>query len=371
MKGNNVLGVPFANTGDGLLTELTKMRAMASVPVGGRYRMVDFTLSNMVHAGMSRVGMITKSNYRSLMDHVGNGKSWDLARKNGGLSLLPPFSHSEGGVYTGRIDALFDVIDFIASGEEEYVLLCDCDVVSSIDIERVFDFHTEKKADITIVCKQMAIPAGQDSMTMETDGDARILDVKIGEEMEREALVGLDMIVISKALLIQLLKDASSHNHTNFSREIIQKNADRLHIYAYETAEFAVYVDSMQSYYRLNMSLLDRSVRSRLFIRERPVFTKIRDNMPTRYGLGSRVSNSLIADGCVIEGEVENCVLFRDVKVAKGARLKNCILMQATQVGENAQLNYVITDKNVVLGNSRIMTGFETYPVFVQKGAEI
>ena len=187
MKGNNVLGVAFANTGDGLLTELTKMRAMASVPVGGRYRMVDFTLSNMVHAGMSRVGMITKSNYRSLMDHVGNGKSWDLARKNGGLSLLPPYSHSEGGVYTGRIDALFDVIDFIASGEEEYVLLCDCDVVSSIDIERVFDFHTEKKADITIVCKQMAIPAGQDSMTMETDGDARILDVKIGEEMEREA----------------------------------------------------------------------------------------------------------------------------------------------------------------------------------------
>lgn len=370
MRANEVMGIVFSNVHDDLMRELTEKRSMGSVPFGGRYRLIDFSLSNLVNAGIDKAGVITKANYQSLMDHMGSGKHWDLDRKKGGLYILPPYGSGDSGIYTGHVDALYNVMHFLRSSKEKYVVLCDSDVVCNIDLEPMLDAHAEKGADVTIAYKMGRLPRNhQDIMSFAFGKDDRIIDITLSTEIEEDCAFSLDIVVIERTLLMKLITDAAARNYTSLARDVFQRQADRLQIYGWEVTGYAVVMDCTETFVKANMDLLNPEIRAELFTRERPVYTKTRDDMPSKYGLGSSVSNCIIADGCVIDGTVSNSVIFRGVTIGKGAVIENSIVMQDSIIGENARLNYVTTDKNVTVGAGKALSGTDTYPIFIKKGS--
>lgn len=370
---SNVLGLIFANMHELTVTDLTKNRAMASVPFGARYRLIDFPLSNMVNSGINDVGIVTKSNYQSLLDHVGSGDEWDLSRKTGGLHFLPPYSNYTNGLYRGRLEALSGVKPFIDRADAEYVIMTDCDCVANIDLKKVVDYHEEKGADITVVYgKKKFTPDQTKTRTiLKVNDQNEIYDVLIRPEIAGEFDASMNIFVTSKEFLLKVIGESASRNLYSFEVDVLQHRLKEFKVYGYEFTGYYSQIDGIQSYYQSNMDLMNRDVRKELFNFDDPIYTKVRDEAPAKYGLEASAKNSLIADGCIIEGTVENSVLFRGVKVGKGAVVKNCILMQDAEVGDKCELNYVIADKNVVIGNYRSICGTVDYPVFVNKDATV
>lgn len=369
----NVLGLVFANMHDTTLGDMTKNRTMGSVMFGGRYRLIDFPLSNMVNSGISEVGVITKSNYQSLLDHLGSAREWDLARKKGGLYILPPFGNVESTLYRGRIEALYGAMSFIKHSRAKYVILSDCDVVTNIDYKPIVAAHIESGADITAVA-HTGVYSSDDiktSTVFNVDADKNVTSVLINPDISGTCTTSLNVFVMSMDFLIETVNDAMARGNVSFERNILQEKCRELKIKIYEYDNYFSKLNSPESYFKSNMALLEPENARKLFVPKRSIYTKVSDNAPVKYDLDSKVSNSLIADGCIIEGEVENSVLFRGVKVGKGAKVKNCILMQGTVVGDNAELNYLITDKSVSICENHILTSSPQYPMYVGKGASV
>ncbi len=372
MRRNNVMGVVFSGANEDLLPELTMNRSIASVPFGGRYRIIDFALSNLVNAGISKVGVITKENYQSLMDHIGSAKSWDLDRKNGGLYILPPYSNMLSRVYDGNVDALRGIRSFLSHSTEQYVVLYNSNSALNIDLTEMIEQHIHSAADITIAYRHGKMPLNHfDLMAFEFSEDKRVKKVRLYEKETPECDHSLGILVISRSLLLALIDDAASENKRVLSRDVIMPNVDNLVVKGYEFKGFSAIMDSAQSYVGASMELLKSDVRNDLFNPERPIYTKIKDAMPTRYGVASSVSNSLIADGCIIEGTVKNSILFRGVHIGKGATVENCIIMQGSVVSDGAELKYVTIDKAAKVGYNRELCGAPSYYIFIKKGSSV
>ncbi len=372
MRANNILGIIFANAYDNVLAGMTAPRAMGSVPFGGGYRLIDFTLSNMVNAGIDKVGVITSNNYQSLMDHLGNGKPWDLARKHDGLFFLPPFTAQELERYnTGRLGALQNNEQFLQMSDEEYVVMSDCNAVMNIDLKDVFRFHKEKNADITMVYRHGAIPKLPNRLIIDKISDGRVCEMSIVSNGEGEANCAVNITVMRKSLLESLLREATASGATSFERDVLLKNVSNLRVFGYECNEFCPIIDSIQTYFDASFALLEPANQKSLFAASRPIYTKVYDDMPVVYGLGSDVKNSLIADGCVIDGQVENSVIFRNCRIAKDAVVKNCIIMPNGFVADGANLDCCILDKDVTIRSGRTLSGADTYPVYLAKGIRV
>lgn len=366
MKGNNVLGLIYADAHSVCIDQLTALRTMGSVPFGGRYRLIDFPLSNMVNCGIRKVGVITKSNYQSLMDHIGNGKPWDLSRKNEGLFILPPFTNGNG-IYTCRIDALANIMPFIKKSKEEYVVLSDCNFICNIDIGRIVDKHIASGADITFAYKEGRIPALEDIMVFDVDSEGFISDVTVPVNPDGEGRYSINIIVMRKSLLERLVNEAVTRGYTSFEKDIIRQNVHSLKMNGCLIDGFCPAVDSLKSYFDANMALLKEDNLKQLFHNGDPVYTKTADDMPAVYGIGASVNNSLIADGCRIEGTVENSVIFRGVHIEKGAVVRNSIIMHSSFIGADSKLDWVIMDKYGVVRPRNSLSGAETYPVYIGK----
>lgn len=368
MRNVNVLGVVFPNRHDACLTGLTAQRSMGSVPFGGRYRLIDFTLSNMVNAGISKVGIATVGRVQSLMDHLGSGKSWDLDRKNGGLYFLP--AHISDAAYQGRVAALNEMQLFLRNSLEEYVLLADCHVVGNIDYTPLIRQHVESGADITIAYKVGRPPQVEDNLLLRLSGTQELTDLRVSQGENGEAY-GIGLYVIRRELLLRLTEEAYSRNQESFERDVLQRRMGELKLAGYPVPEYALSIFSLTSYFAANMALLDPSVRAKLFLPRRRIYTKVRDAAPAVYGLHAAATDSLVADGAVVDGTVTRSVLFRDVKVGRDVVLDNCILMQGDEVGGSARLSYVICDKNVRIDDAAALQGAATYPVYVKKNTRI
>jgi len=364
MRTNNVLGILFSNSGDDALPELTALRTMGSVPFGCRYRLIDFPLSSMVGAGITKVGVITKGNYRSLMDHLGMGKAWDLSRKREGLVLLPPFVGAGAGGNLTRMEGLRSAMEFLRNSLEEYVIMSDCNAVCSLDYRALLQTHMESGADITVACRRGAAPRLA-TMRPAVEEGGWVSHIGVSDEPDEDTLYSLNILVLRKALLEDLVREACSQSLGDF--EILRRKAVTLRMRAEVITAYARVIDSLQSYYDTSMDLLDPACRRALFDPARPVLTKVQDSMPAIYGLHAAAKNCLVADGCVIKGEAHGSVLFRGVAIGEGARVRNCVLMQGTQVGAGAQLESVITDKAVVISPGKILTGAANFPIYLGK----
>ncbi len=366
----STLGIIFSNIHDNNMSELTSKRTVASIPFFGRYRLVDFALSNMVNSGITKVGIITKSNYQSLMDHVGSGKDWDLARHNGGLSILPPFGVKESTLYKYRLEALKNVTDYLSKSSEEDVLMSDSDMVCNIDFKPFMDLHQKSNADITMlyVKKNMSeIPS--DYSVLKVGKNHQVEGITYGSKEERVNMY-TNIILIDRMYLINLVSEAMQNGYKSLMKDVIEPNIGKRRIFAYEFKGYYEEMTSIQKYYVENMRFLKEEIRDEVF-RHRNIYTKIKDSAPTKYGRNAVVENSVIADGCIIEGEVRNSIIFRGVKVAKSCKIENSIIMQNTITGENVTLNYVITDKNVIIRDGRKLSGCETLPFFISKSTVV
>lgn len=368
MRNYTALGLIFANMHDEAIRECTTVRSMGSVPFGGRYRLIDFVLSGMVNAGINKIGVITKSNYQSLMDHLGSGKAWDLSRKNEGLFFLPPRS-SDDAMYQGRIGSLADVLPFLRRSKEEYVILSDCHMVSSMDYSALVQAHIDSGADVTIACRRGAVPTLVDIPQLSMDTDGRVSDMLLGRVGDNETYYGIGVYVMRKDWLIHLVQEALARNLHHFERDILQGRLRELNIHAYEVTSLVMPIYSLSSYYNANLALLDSRVRQQLFPQNRPVYTKVRDCAPVQYGLHAQVTNSLVADGAHIDGTVKNCVIFRGVNIGRDSLLEDCVIMQDVTVAERCSLTSVIADKNAVFREGRTLQGVESYPVYIAKNA--
>lgn len=365
-----ILGLIFSNIHDSESFEVTEQRTIASTPIGGRYRLIDFPLSNMTNAGIHSIGVVTKNNYQSLMDHVGSGKEWDLARKKGGLVILPPYGVSDK-VYNTRLEAIKGIISFIKFSSADYVVLTDCYNVCNIDYKEAFKYHIKKEADITCIYHEHSLYNGVTygkEFTLNEDGRITKMDLNITHSGLGK--LSIDTWIMKKSLLIDLINEAVSTNAHSFNRDIIYRNLNNYRIYGYEYKGYFGNICDLKSYFNVNMDLLNLDVRGELyFVPGRAIYTKVRDSAPTKYYESSKVVNSLIADGCEIEGEVYNSVIFRGSKVSKGCVIKNCILMQDTIVSEGISLEYVVTDKNVKISNKKELKGNIDDLVYVKKDA--
>lgn len=373
MVNNNAVGVIFSNMHDNTLKELTVHRTLGSVPFGSRYRLVDFALSNMVNAGISKIGIVTKNNYRSLMDHLGSGRDWDLARKRGGLYLLPPYTGSNSGIYTGRLEAFSNILNFLYHTTADYVIVADCEVVSNLDLSSMLAYHESKGAEITLAYKKDKInpELHPDFVVLDFDKNQRVKQVLINPKTDKSESFWLDIMIINRELLIELAEDAKAKGLTSFKTSVLQKRFHELSIFGYEITEFSEKITDLKSFYKINMSLLNPQNRKNVFPPERPVYTKVKDAVPVKYGINSSAQNCLIADGCIIEGTVRNSVIFRDVTIEKGAVVEDCVLLQGTIVRSGCILRHVVTDKNVVFTENLHLCGATTYPMMFSKDSII
>lgn len=364
------VGVIFSSINEENIPELTKVRSTGAIPYGGRYRLVDFALSNMVNSGITTVGMITKNNYHSLMDHLGSGKFWDLARKEGGLVLLPPYSGETETLYKNRLEALKGATAFLKKAKEDFVVLADSDAVYKLDYSKVIEAHIKNNADITMVYHEHELVKSHYYLTFETDKNDKITDIAINPTAGGIKKNYINVMVARTSFLLRLIQDAIQHGYTSFGKDILSPGVKTYNLYAYKFEGYYADITSLNAYFNANMDLLRKEVRSEIY-GDRSIYTKVNDSSPAKFADTAVVKNSLVSDGCLIEGTVENCVLFRGVKIGKGAVVKNCILMTDNIVGENCNLSYVVSDKDSVIRDNRVLAGCEIQPYFINKGSLI
>lgn len=370
----DALGIIFPNSYDSLIPELVSERLMASIPFASRYRMVDFILSSMVNCGIGNVSLIVRKNYHSLMDHLGSGREWDLTRKNGGLNIVPPFAEKTVKVYNGRVEALTSILSFLRAQKEKYVVMSEANIAVNFDFNAMIDAHVASGADVSIAYVEQEIPAAIMAADIEKKDlyytldveDGRVKKMRINSKESGVQNLSMNIYVIDRELLIDQIALAYARGYVYFERDILAPQLDKLNIQAYKYEGYVAYISGIKSYFDENMKMLDDANLDALFSGN-PIYTKIRDDNPTRYIEGAKAKNVMVADGCIIEGEVENSILFRGVKVAKGAKVKNCVLMQDTVVEEGASVEYIISDKNVKITAGKEIRGTDTFPVYVAK----
>ena len=371
----DALGIIFPNSYDSLVPDLVSERLMASIPFASRYRMCDFMISSMVHCGIDNISILVRKNYHSLLDHLGNGREWDLARKNGGLNIVPPFAQKQIKVFSGRIEALESIRGYLMKQTEKYVILSDANMAVNFDFNTLLDAHIKSGADVTMVYRTQEIPqslirqstAGMDLYyALDINGD-RVSKIYINPKESGEMNFSLNIYVVERELLMRMVDEAYLHGDVYFVRDILEKKIDQMDVRGFCYDGYVAHIHDMNSYFEENMRLLKEENLMALFSGNQ-IYTKIRDDNPTRYINGAKAKNVMVADGCVIEGEVENSVLFRGVKIGKGAKVKNCVLMQDTVIEDNASVEYVITDKNVTISEGKSLTGNDSFQVYVAKG---
>ena len=372
----DVMGVIYTGEKDDFLRDLTKVRAIAAMPVCGRYRVIDFIVSSMVNSGMRNVGVIMQKNYQSLMDHLGSGKEWDLHGKNDGLFILPPFLNADenNGVYKGSIDALHSNINYMRRSRQEYVLLTNSIIVYNANFTDAFAKFKASDADIMMLyTRNPDMQRANYGAYLDVDADGIFRDVEVDPTKPKYENTSMDIFIMKKSLLLELVDTGAAHRYHELLGDIILRSVrdNGMKVMGYEYTDLCYRLDSVENYLKFNMDCLDPDIRHQLFPEDRPVYTKVRDQLAARYMENANVINSMVADGSLINGTVEHSVLFRGVKIGKGAHVKNCIIMQDGVIEDGVYLENCILDKNVFIKAGEKVIGTKYYPVCVDKGGKI
>ena len=371
----DALGIIFPNSYDEQVPDLVNERLMASIPFASRYRLVDFILSSMANCGIDNISLIVRRNYHSLMDHLGSGREWDLTRKNGGLNLVPPFAEKTVSIYNGRVEALASILDFLKEQKEKYVVMADTNLAVNFDFNALIQAHMDSRADVTVAYREEPLPGdltghrdiGKSLYYTLAIDNGRVTKMYMNSKEPGVQNFSMNIYIIDRELLIDQINTAYVRGQVFFERDILAPQIGRLNVQAFRYDGYVARISSMKSYFDENMKMLDDANVDALFSAGNPIYTKIRDDNPSRYINGSKAVNIMAADGCIIEGEVENSILFRGVKIGMGARVKNCVLMQDTVIEAGASVEYAVTDKNVTITKGKDIKGTDTFPVYVAK----
>ena len=370
-------GIIFSSLNDNTLSRLTTDRTVAAIPFACRYRLVDFCLSNMVNANMSNIHIVANYNYRSLTEHIGSGKDWDLARREGGINIISPYQtahSSHAKLFSTHMEALISMKEYIDEFKEDYVVLMDSDHVLNIDLESVVKEHERTGADITLVTHTIDKDyTSKNPRIMISSVAGKITDIAMGSVYsERNPELSLNLFVMETNYLRRLIEEAQGYN-LNSLTGLILKNFKTENYRTYKYNGFVASVSSFLDYYRYSMELATNEESRDLLLNKKsaPIYTRVHNSAPVVYKSGAKITGSMIADDCVIEGTVINSVLFRGVKVEKGAVVKNSVLFSGTTVAANANVNCIVTDKDVYVSSGVTLSGNNNMPFYVQKGRKV
>ena len=371
----NVMGIIYTGENDARLRELTSIRAIAALPVAARYRVIDFLVSSMVNAGIKNVGVIMQKNYHSLMDHLGSGKEWDLHGKIDGLHILPPFLTRENvGLYPGALDALRSNADFLLRSKQDTVVLSNSNIIYNARLEEMIRFYEDTGADMTLMyTKDPGMKRDEYGSYLSVDEYGNVTDFEFEPTHPTLENTFMDVVIMKRDFLREIVDKAVAHGLHNVDRDLILRMVQekQAKINACEYKGLCWHIDSVQAFFQFNMDILHPDKRAVVFRDDLPVYTKVRDEMPAYYGDEANVVNSLVADGCQIEGTVENSILFRGVKIAPNAHVKNCIIMQDGLVHEGAYIENCIMDKQSVIKRGAKLIGPAAYPIVIAKNVVI
>ena len=365
----NVMGIIFTN--DATMGELTNKRTMASIPFGGRYRQVDFALSNLACAGVRHIGIISRHNYQSLMNHIGDGEEWGLELEQGGLEFLTPYATSVTDNYRGKLESLHTAMDSLRYPVDDYVVMIDSAVLSNIDLNKVIAAHVASGRDVTVVTKEgIANGVKQLDLALKLDEKGEVADMAVDYVAPADYVASMDIFVMNKKFLLDKTEELIARNYYHMDRDLVlggwQKGEVSVNVYQFEGV--ALYNESVAEYFANSLSLINKDVRADLFGANHPVYTKVRDRVPSYYGEDCEIEDCLVADGCMLEGEAEHSVLFRQVAICKGAEVEDCVIMNDSTVGEGAELKYVILDKDVTVRPGAKLIGTPNAPIIIKRG---
>ncbi len=366
----NVMGIIFAN--DATLGALTDKRTMASLPFGGRYRHVDFALSNLSSAGVRHIGIISRHNYQSLINHIGSGEEWGLELEEGGLEFLTPYAMSTTDSYRGKLESLYSAMRFLTQGgDDEYVIMTDSAVLANVDMTKVLESHIASGRDITIVTKTgIANGTKQLDLALKLDSEGTVTDIAVDYVAPEGYLASMDIFVLSKNWLVHQVREHIARNLYHMDRDLVlglwQSGQLTINIYPFEGV--ALYNESVEEYFRNSLSLIDKDVRHSIFTGNHPVYTKVRDRVPSYYGENCNIEDCIVADGCMLEGQTSHSVLFRQVTIAPDAQVSDCVIMNDSVIGAGSQLQYVILDKDVTVRPGSKLIGTPTAPIIIKRG---
>ncbi|MEA4847215.1 MAG: glucose-1-phosphate adenylyltransferase subunit GlgD [Clostridiaceae bacterium] len=368
------MGIINLNEREDNIKGLTYHRPLAAVPIAGRYRMIDFALSNLVNAGVQNISIFTQNKYRSLLDHLGTGKAWDLDRKNDGLFIMnPTFDYHYLGMYRGDIENFKSHIDYINFSKQNNVIITPSNMICNLNYGDAVKYHNETGADITIIYKQAdnCIDDYQycNTLTLDENGKIEHIDLNFGKESKCN--ISMDMYILKKSLFLDIVNSCVSRGYYDYFREAVRKYLDKLKIYGYRFEGYLACINSIYGYYKTNMQLLDMEISKELFFKNGLIYTKVKDEPPTKYEENARVTNSFVANGCVINGQVENSILFRSVKIREGAVVRNSIIMQNCLIEEGSEVINAILDKSVRVTKGKQLIGAEEDPKVYEKKAII
>ena len=370
-------GIIFSSLNSNTLSRLTADRTVAAIPFGCRYRLVDFCLSNMVNANISNINIVANYNYRSLIEHIGSGKDWDLARRKRSINIISPFQtavSSDVKIFTTHMEALRSMRQYINEFKEDYVILMDSDNVLNIDLQDILRQHTSSHADITFVTKSItSIDSYKHPRMMISSVGGKISNIAMSSKYnERYPELSLNIFVMSTIHLKKIIEECEAYNRNSFTALLLRdcRNSD-YRVYKY--TDYVASVSSFLDYYKCSMELTENmgARESLLMKKDFPILTRVHNSAPVVYKSSAKVENSMIADECVIEGTVINSVIFRGVKVAKGAVVKNSILFRGTFVESGAMLDCIVTDKDVHITEGVVLSGNSNMPFYIQKGRKI
>ena len=369
----NVMGIIFTN--DATMGELTNKRTMAAIPFGGRYRQVDWALSNLACAGVRHVGIISRHSYQSLMNHIGDGEEWGLELEEGGLEFLTPYAQSTVGTYRGKLESLNNAKTFLKYGaDDELVVMIDSAVLSNVDLIDILNNHVASGKDVTVVTKAgIANSEKVLDLALKLGENGEVADMVVDYAAPADYVASMDIFVMNKKWLMESVTQMVARDKFHMDRDLVLGGWQRglVSVNAYQFGGIAMFNESVGEYFHNSLSLVNKEVRQDLFHGNHPVYTKTRDRVPTYYGEDCEVENCLLADGCFIEGEVEDSILFRQVSIAKGAEIENCVIMNDAVIGEGAELKYVILDKNVTVTPGAKLIGTKNNPIIIKKGETV
>jgi len=366
-----VVGIINLQESNDLIRELASTRAVEAMPFAGRYRVVDFSLSNMINSGINTVGLMLPDYSRAILDHVRSGKDWDLARRRDGLTYLPAALPGTDA-RKGDLKDIYANLDFAELSDKKYVLFVNGSYVYNIDFNEVLDFHKKSGADITMICKTVEADKPGHTVVIETSGNGVVTDLAETNGVKQGQKAVLSAYLMPVPTFAYIVRTAYERGGQDFLIDGIMKHAKDQKISAYEHKGYVARINSNESYYKANRDCLNPDIWTELFMNpDRPIFTKVKDEVPVQYKDTAEVKNSLVANGCIIRGRVENSIIFRGVQIGKGAVVKDCVLMQRCQVEDGARVENVICDKNVMITKNRWLKGVETFPYIIKKNTRI
>jgi len=362
----NYIGILMLNEQEDNIKSLTKSRPIASIPIGGRYRIIDFALSNMVNSGIYNVGVFTNTKSRSLVDHLESGKPWDLARKINGLFL---FNLTSERSQLRDIDVLNENMEYIYRTKQDYVIISPSYMVCNMNYNEAAKYHEESGSDITLIYKKTN-NGKKDYVSCSTlyiNEESKVLSVGKNIGAEDKLNISMEMFIMKKTTLINIIKKCIQTGYHKTMKDAICSSIGELDINAYEFKGYLQCVNSIKNYYKTSMDMLNVKITKELFYNKGLIYTKSKDAAPTKYFNGAKVNNALISNGCILKGSIEKSIISRRVTVHEGAEIKNCIIFQNCEIKKGCKLTNVIIDKNTIINENTVLEGDEEFPVVIEK----